>query len=340
MLRSVAGDVEDIIASTPGTVNTDNPLSATRTDLQVNINREKAGMLGIPLVEIDRTVRTSIAGMTVSKYRDSHGEEFDIVVRLSFEEEPSMADFDKIYVASVTGVQVPLNHVASMEFEPGPLEISHFGLDRSVTVSADVTGDCSVDKVTKEIISKLDKYNWPKGLRYYVSGEQESREESFGGMQKAVIIALIAIFAVLVFQFRSFTQPLIVFSAIPLAVTGSLIMLLITGHSFSFTAFIGLTSLVGIVVNNSIILVDYTNRLRRGGKELTEAVREAGETRFRPIILTTATTIGGLLPLTLRGGTIWAPMGLCIIGGLLVSTLLTLIVVPVLYSLFTPRMNT
>jgi multidrug efflux pump subunit AcrB len=150
-----------------------------------------------------------------------------------------------------------------------------------------------------------------------------------------VIIAIIAIFAVLVLQFKSFTQPLIVFSALPLAVIGSILALLATGNSFSFTAFIGLTSLVGIVVNNSIILVDYSNQLRREGKDATEAVREAAETRFTPIILTTATTIGGLLPLTLQGGTLWAPMGWTIIGGLVTSTLLTLLLVPVLYRMFT-----
>ncbi|MCP4150741.1 MAG: efflux RND transporter permease subunit, partial [bacterium] len=140
--------------------------------------------------------------------------------------------------------------------------------------------------------------------------------------------------AVLVLQFKSFKQPLIVYAALPLAIIGSILALLITGNTFSFTAFIGMTSLVGIVVNNSIILVDYTNQLRAGGMELVAALREAGETRFMPIILTTLTTIGGLLPLTLQGGTLWAPMGWTIIGGLMTSTVLTLIVVPVLYKIF------
>ena len=149
-----------------------------------------------------------------------------------------------------------------------------------------------------------------------------------------IFIAMIAIFGVLVLQFRSFSQPLIVFSAIPLACTGSIIALLITGYSFSFTAFVGLTSLVGIVINNSIILVDYTNKLREGGLGILEALKKAGETRFIPIILTTATTVGGLLPLTLSGGTLWAPMGWTIIGGLSFSTLLTLLVVPVLYHFY------
>lgn len=120
----------------------------------------------------------------------------------------------------------------------------------------------------------------------------------WGGMFKAILVAMIAIFGVLVLQFRSYSQPLVVFSAIPLAIIGSILALLITGYSFSFSAFVGLTSLVGIVVNNSIILVDYTNQLRGAGKELVEALKEAAETRFIPIVLTTATTIGGLIPLT------------------------------------------
>jgi len=171
----------------------------------------------------------------------------------------------------------------------------------------------------------------------YVRGEIESREESFGGMKIAVIIALISIFAVLVLQFKSFKQPLIVYSAIPLAVIGSIWALFIAGKSFSFTAFIGITSLVGIVINNSIILVDYTNKLHERGKSIIEAIKIAGETRFTPIILTTLTTIGGLLPITLRGGQLWAPMGWSIIGGLIVSTTLTLILVPVLYKLFSGK---
>jgi multidrug efflux pump subunit AcrB len=152
-------------------------------------------------------------------------------------------------------------------------------------------------------------------------------------MRHAVLLALIAIFAVLVLQFRSFLQPIIIFVAIPLAIIGSIWALYITGYTFSFTAFIGGASLVGIVVNNSIILVDYTNRLRKEGTGLYEALQKAGETRFTPILLTSLTTIGGLLPLTLKGGELWAPLGWTIIGGLLISTILTLIVVPVLYGL-------
>jgi len=337
VLRNLAGDVEEIISSAPGTINVDNPLETSKMDLHVNIKRRKAGMLGIQLLDIDRTVRTCMAGMSVSQYRDAEGEEYDIVLRLPVDKKTSVSDFGRIYLTSSIGAQIPLTQVASFEFRPSDQEITHYNLDRSVTITADVLGDYSVSKITKEIVSKLDGYNWPEAHSYSVGGEAEGREQSFGGMGKAVIIAIIGIFAVLILQFRSFSQPLIVFAAIPLAVVGSIIALLVTGNTFSFTAFVGLTSLVGIVVNNAIILVDYTNQLRAEGKELVTALKEAGETRFRPIIFTTATTIGGLLPLTLRGGTLWAPMGWTIIGGLAVSTVLTLVVVPVLYKMFSPK---
>jgi multidrug efflux pump subunit AcrB len=337
ILRKIARDVEGIFLATSGTVNVNNPQKTTIVDLHIQINRAKAGMLGVPMVEIDRTVRASIAGMPVSQYRDKEGNEYNIVVRLPFEDEQKPEDFDRITITSLTGAHIPLNQISSISFKSSPKQIDHFNFDRTVTITSDVEIGYSTDRVTRSIIAKLDEYQWPKGYRYYVSGEMESQQESFSGMGKAIVIAMIAIFAVLVLQFRSFSQPVIVFVAIPLAVIGSIFALLLTGNSFSFTAFIGLTSLVGIVVNNSIILVDYTNKLHTQGKSIIDSLKEAGETRFVPIILTTATTIGGLLPLTLRGGTMWGPSGWTIIGGLMVSTFLTTIIVPVLYLMLTKK---
>jgi multidrug efflux pump subunit AcrB len=335
VLKEIAFYTENIVKETAGAINVNNPLATTKTDLQIKINRNKAGMLGIPLVEIDRTIRAAITGLTLSKFRDVNGKEYNIVVRLPFENKIELADLDRIYISSLTGKQVPLSQIATVVFKAIPMHINHHNLERCATITADVISPFSVDQVTKKIIEKLDDYNWPRGYRYAIGGELESREESFGGMTKAVIIALIGIFAILVLQFKSYSQPLIVFSAIPLAIVGSIIALLITGNSFSFTAFIGLTSLVGIVINNAIILVDYTNQLRREGMDIISALKEAGETRFLPIFLTTATTIGGLLPLTIGGGSLWAPMGWTIIGGLTTSTFLTLLIVPVLYKLYT-----
>lgn len=334
ILKTLGRDVEQMITAIPGTINIVNPLKTSKMDLHVKINRAKAGMFGVPLVEIDRTIRTCIAGIPVSRFRNIDGEEFNIVLRLPIQQKPRLDDFDKIYVTSVLGKLIPLKQIAAIEFMASPQEINHHNLEREVTITADVLSEYSVDKITRTVIGELEKYNWPKGYRFEIGGEFETRGTSFGGMMQAIFIAMLGIFGVLVLQFRSFTQPLIIFAAIPLAIIGSIITLLVTGNTFSFTAFIGLTSLVGIVVNNSIILVDYTNQLRQEGVELEAALKQAGETRFLPILLTSGTTIGGLLPLTLRGGTLWAPMGWTIIGGLFVSTILTLIVVPVLYKIF------
>ncbi|MBN1781189.1 efflux RND transporter permease subunit [bacterium] len=340
ILTQLSRVVEKEIRSEQGTVNVRNPLNTTKSDLKIQIHREKAGMLGVPLSEIDRSVRAAITGLPVTQFRDAEGRKYDIVIRLPFDRnKPVLSDLDRIYVASMSGAQIPLKHLISVELAKSPLTIDHYQMNRSVTVTSDVLDEYSVAKITTNIMKRLNRYPWPKGYSLYVAGEQESREESFGGMGKAVIIALVAIFGVLVLQFRSYLQPIIVFTAIPLAIIGSLIALFVTGNSFSFTAFIGITSLVGIVVNNSIILVDYSNQLRREGMSTDKAIREAGETRFIPIILTTLTTVGGLLPLTVAGGTMWAPMGWTIIGGLIVSTFLTLVVVPVLYMLISPKID-
>lgn len=337
IIRRIAADVEGIMAQTPGVINLDNSMDEDRTDLRVNINRDKAGLLGIPLVGIDQTVRASMAGLPLARFRDADGEEYPIVARLPLQDRPTLGDFDRISVASATGARIPLRQVARLDFETSPTRIEHYNLERTATLTSDVLDDYNVAAVTQQVLRALDAYDLPDGYRFHIGGEQGDRAESFGGMGQALLLALLGIFGVLVLQFRSFSQPLIVFAAIPFALSGAIVALLLAGYSFSFTAFIGVTSLVGIVVNNSIILVDYANQLRAEGRTLLEAVQLSGETRFTPIVLTTLTTIGGLLPLTLQGSSMWSPMGWVIIGGLVASTVLTLIVVPVLYRLLTPK---
>jgi multidrug efflux pump subunit AcrB len=249
------------------------------------------------------------------------------------QEDFRLEDLNKIYVASMSGRQIPIKQFIEVKLQQVPSSISRYDLERTAEVLADIRKAYTLDEVIEPVLEELEAYPMPTGYSYSIGGELQSRDESFGGMTNAVLIAIISIFSVLVLQFRSFKQPLIVFLAIPFAVTGMIWALWITGNTFSFTAFIGLTSLVGIVVNNSIILVDYINKLRSRGDSLEDALKNAAETRLTPIVLTAFTTIGGLLPLTLRGGTLWAPMGWTIIGGLLVSTVLTLIIVPVFYRI-------
>lgn len=334
-LKRIAFDVEDMIADTEGTINVDNPLAINKTDLKVNINKDKAGMSGVALQDIDLAVRAGLTGVAVSEVSFDNGDKYDMVVRLPFDEKPGIEDFDKIYVPNRQGQMIPLNQLASIEFQAGASQILHFDLTRNANVTADVLDGYNTQEVTLQVIEQLDNYNFPDGYSYYVAGEMETQEDSFGSLGQVLIGALIGIFAVLVLQFRSFRQPFIVFSAIPLAFTGSIIALFITGWSFSFFAFVGFTSLVGIVINTSIILVDYSNQLVAGGMNVQAAIIKAAKTRFTPIILTTMTTILGLLPLTLTNSGLWSPLGWTIIGGMISSTLLALLIVPILYKWFT-----
>ena len=190
--------------------------------------------------------------------------------------------------------------------------------------------------ITQGIIDRLGKIDLPRGYKYVIGGEYKEQQSTFGSLGVILILAQVAIFAVLVLQFRSVLQPFIVFSAIPLAICGSFIALYLTGWPFSFFAFVGLISLIGIVVNNSIILVDYINQLvEEGQMTLQEAIITGSKRRFKPIVLTSITTILGLVPLTMQRTNQWSPLTITIIGGMISSTVLALVVVPVLYKWFT-----
>ena len=342
VIRTVSLDVEQIIAQTSGTVNVDNPIARHKVDLKVKINREKSAMLGIPVSRIDQAVRTALVGKSVGNFRDGNGEDYRILIKRQGPESPEWQALQQIHVLAENGDMIPLNHLVDFNLESMIPRFRHHNMVRMALVTSDLDTGFQAEQVTNQIILKLEQYDWPQGVNYLVGGEQEDRKESFGGMFQAVIVALLGIFAVLVLQFRSFVQPIIIFAAIPFAISGAILGLWVTGYTFSFTAFIGLTSLIGIVVNNSIILVDYANQIRSSqtGISVQSAIITSAKTRLLPIILTTLTTIGGLLPLTLSRSSMWSPMGWVIIGGLLVSTLLTLFIVPLLYQWLTPEQKT
>ncbi|PLX13225.1 MAG: AcrB/AcrD/AcrF family protein, partial [Marinilabiliales bacterium] len=334
-LKAVASDVEQIYMEVPGIINIDNPYSVDKTDIKIKIDREKAGKLGVTIADIDIAVRAVVNGLDIGNFQDKFGEKYDIVLKANKEDKKDLNWIDKTYVTNYAGSQIKLSQIVDIEFDKNIKRIDHYDLERYVSIMADVDENVqSIDKATRQVLEQLKQYDFPKGTTYMVGGEQESRSESFGGLGQALIIALLGIFAVLVLQFKSFKQPLIIFTAIPLSITGAFLTLMLLGYSFSFMAFVGLTSLMGIVINSSIILVDYANRLKQEGKATWDSVVESAKTRFNPILLTTVTTVAGLLPLTVLGGKMWAPMGWAIIGGLIFSTLLTLVLVPVLYLLF------
>jgi len=338
-LERLAGETADLLRRTDGTLNVNNPLDEPKTDLHVDVDRGAAALHGVRLVDVDRTVRAALAGEAVATYRDDAGDEYDVVLTLNrpTDRRARVDDLDRVSVTATTGATVPLRQIADIRLKPVPVRIDRFDTERAVTVTADVDtrAGYSAVAVTQSVTADLDDRDWPDAYRYFVGGELEAQEDSFASLLPALLGAILGILAVLVLQFDSYRQPFIIFTAIPLSVIGAFPALLLTGYTFSFTAFIGFTSLVGIVVNNSTLLVDYANQLRDAGHSVLEAVQISSETRFTPIVLTTLTTIGGLLPLTLSGSSLWSPLGWVIIGGLIVSTGLTLLVVPVLYRLLT-----
>jgi multidrug efflux pump subunit AcrB len=328
-------DIEQLILTTPGTVNVDNPMNRPKLDLEINIHRDKAALLNVSVSSIDDTIRTSLMGFGVGNYRDNNGDDYDIMIRLDDADTPDIDNLNELLVMANDGSFVPLKQLISAKLQTVPSRLQHFYLERSALVTADTSIGFLTADVTAEVIAKLNQMEFPQGISYSITGEQESRNDSFAGLAKALVISLFGIFAVLVLQFRSFAQPGIVFASIPFAFSGAILALLTFGYSFSVMAFVGLTSLMGIVVNNSIILVDTANQLVKKGQGIRAAIADAAQTRLTPIVLTTLTTIGGLLPLTLMDSNMWTPLGLVIIGGMLVSTVVTLFIVPVLYLLIT-----
>jgi len=328
--------IEALIKANEGTTYVKNPLNQSLTDIRAVINSEKAGIFGVPTVEIDKTIRLGLAGIIAGKYRDQEGKEFSINVRLPRQNANTLASLDNIYVSSLTGAQIPLSQLARIEFADSPTLIQHYNNERSMTISSSVKSGYNTDRVTKEILAKVNELKIPEGYQIIPAGEIESRKESFGGIGTAIIIAVFGIFAVLILEFGTFRSTLIVLSVIPLGIIGGLILLYLTGYSLSFAAAIGFVALIGIEIKNSILLVDFTNQMRQQGTPLDEAIIKAGEIRFLPVLLTTLTAIGGLLPIALGNSNLYSPLAWVIIGGLITSTLLARLVTPVMYKLLPP----
>lgn len=338
-LRRMAAEVEQKLLGISGTLYVNNPLKNVKSDLRVKINKDKARMLGVMTSEIDKTVRLAIAGIEIGNYTDGDGEEYDILVTSEKDGPTTLSVFDQLYVNSLSGSAIPLRQVADLVLETSPPTINHRDKNRFVTVTAFVQKGFLVNDLINATIESMDKMAMPEGYRYQMAGEVESREESFGGFGSVILVTVFLFVAVLILLFKTFKSTLIVLSVIPLGIIGAVIALWLTGNSLSFVAVIGLIALAGIEVKNSILLVDFTNQLRQGGMGLDESIREAGEIRFLPIVLTSLTAIGGLIPIALTSNPLISPLATVLIGGLISSTLLSRIVTPVVYRLIPPKVE-
>ncbi|MEJ0036229.1 MAG: efflux RND transporter permease subunit [Gammaproteobacteria bacterium] len=339
VLEKLAVQVEKLLQGTPGTRDVENPLKVARTNLRLAVDPQKAGLLGVPTIEFDRAVRLSVAGVSTGTFKDPSGEQYDIVVRTPVGPRADLDALSQVRVPTLTGATLPISQLATLEFERAPIQIQRYNRERAATINSDVQRGFNTAKVTADVVKRLDTLSWPRGYHYVLGGEAQSSQEAFGGIGTAIIVAVFGIFAILVLEFGSFKSTLIVLTVVPLGVFGGLVMLLVTGNSISFTAAIGFIALVGIEIKNSILLVDFTNQLRERGMALDEAIEQAGEVRFLPILLTSATAIGGLLPLAAQNIGLYSPMSWVIIGGLISSTLLARLVTPVMYKLIPPTLQ-
>ncbi len=338
-LRSVAAQVENLLAATEGTMYVDNPIATIKTDIQVQINKDKAVSLGIPIAEIDRMVRLAIAGLSVGTFTNEvDSKEYNITISVPKTGAHNSLDALKnLYVNNIPGTAFPISQVADIQFKPSPNYIQHYDKDRFTAVTASVKSGYMAGALNNQIRQKLEKMDFPNGYSYKMAGEVESAERSFGGLGPIILLTVFGLLAVLILEFKTFKSTIIVLSVIPLGIIGAILMLLATGYPFSFTVAVGLIALMGIEVKNSILLVDFTNQLRAEGYGLTEAIQEAGEIRFVPILLTSLTAIGGLIPIAVEENPLYSPLAYVLIGGLISSTLLSRIITPVMYKILAPR---
>ena len=347
VLTALIERAKDIMAEVPGLVDVEDDLSRAKPEIAIHVDREKASLLGLSTLEISNTVKAAVNGWKIGDYREGD-EEYDIIARLPGKNRETLNQIENLLIPTRSGNPVPLSSVAYLEIRTGFGAIRHLDQKRLIRITGNNTGRSSLE-IVQDVQERLAALDLPSGYSISYGGDFEQQAKSSAFLGKAFIVAVFLIFLVLLTQFNSLAQSLIVISSVILSLMGVFLGLLITGMPFGvIMTGIGIISLAGVVVNNAIVLIDYINLLRKQGMELTDALIKAGTVRFRPVMLTAVTTILGLAPMALGvsfdfksfniqvGGESaqwWAPMAVAVIFGLAVATLLTLIVVPVLYSL-------
>jgi multidrug efflux pump subunit AcrB len=332
-LKTLSAKVATIMNATPGLHDVENPLAVDRIDLDLGIDPAKISLLNVNVDAIRRSVRLALSGERASTFRDNEGDSYPVVVRMPLFERQSVSALNSIYVPSLSGKIVPLSQIATPTLKSVPAQIKRFKLERLNTVTAFNEEGFLRSKLNAQVVAEVEKIDFPPGYHWSIGGTAESASRSTSGLGGVILLAIFGIFGVLVAEFGRFREVAVVAGVIPLGLVGGLVALIITGNSLSFLAVIGFVALIGIEIKNSILLVDFTTQLRDRGLELRDAIEKAGEIRFLPVLLTSVTAIGGLLPLALSGSALYGPLAWVIIGGLISSTLLSRIVTPVMYLL-------
>ncbi|MFN4033132.1 MAG: efflux RND transporter permease subunit [Fimbriimonadales bacterium] len=334
-LLETAEKVRRFIADIPGVKDPDLSWSAGKPELQVRVDREKATALGVSLAEIAAALRTAYEGDASVKYREA-GQEYDVRVRLREDQRQRLTDLNDLVVTYIQGAPVYLRDVASVTLGQGPTKIERTDRQRRITVTANLLPSYTPGNMRQIIDAKLRAANAiPPGVRAQWFGENEVMAREGVYMAQALLLALILVYLLMVALFENWLYPFIIMFSQPQALVGALLALILFRSELNIISMIGIIALVGIVGKNAILLVDYTNTLRQRGLARDEALLESGQTRLRPILMTTLSLVLAMIPIALavgRGSEFRAPLGIVLLGGLTVSTLLTLIVIPCMYS--------
>ncbi|MCE7877571.1 MAG: efflux RND transporter permease subunit [Betaproteobacteria bacterium PRO3] len=339
-LSRIAKEFSDRVARVPGIADLETSDKAANPALSIRLNNDVAADLGITVQQVGATIRPLVAGDTVSYWLAPDGQNYEVNVQLPKDSRRLVSDLGNLYLStSRRGPDgqlrmVPLRQVAELVETSSPQIIKRQDLQRRIGIYANVEGRPSGD-VGSDVQKVADGMQLPAGYRLAAAGQQQDMQESFQAALGALGLAIIFIYLILASQFASFTQPVAIMASLPFSLIGVLLALLVTRTTLNIFSIIGFIMLMGLVTKNAILLVDFANRARRAGASLDDALRDAGQVRLRPILMTTAAMIGGMLPLAMgigEGGETQAPMGRAIIGGVITSTLLTLVVVPVLYA--------
>jgi CzcA family heavy metal efflux pump len=337
--NKLSQQILDIVKSTPGATDAQITRELNLPELNISINREKAGALGISVSQISNTITTAISGSVASIFTDPNtGNQYNILVRMTEDYRDKIDDIKNLSVVNIQGQLIKLSNLVDVELVKAPIQIDRKYQERIVEVTANNTGR-DLGSISKDINDKLANVQIPTGFQVQVSGNVEQQNKTFGDLGLALILAIILVYMVMASQFQSLIDPFIIMFTVPLGMIGVVWALFLTDTTLSVTSFEGVIVMIGIVVSNGILLVDYTNKLRKAGMELHDAVIRGGKTRLKPILMTTLATVLGLIPLALGmgGEKSQAPLAIAVIGGLSVSTVLTLLFVPTLYTLFEER---
>lgn len=334
-LREISKKIETIVKNVPGTREVSSSLGDGNPEVQISVDRERAAEYGLTPMQISNEIKSAINGKVASTYR-AGGDDIDIRVTSKNSQAGNMDSLTGLKIITAQGSSVALSDLASFKLATGPVQIDRKDQARQATVSCDLLNR-DLKSVTKDIQTQVGKIQLPAGYSIEYGGQNEQMMESFSSLFLALLMAILLVYVVMVIQYESFFDPFIIMFSIPTAIIGIVLGLLVTGRSFSVTAFIGIIMLAGIVVSNAIVYIDYLKKLRASGMERNTAIIEAGRVRLRPILMTALATILAMIPMATglgEGGETSAPLATVVIGGLIASTFVTLLLLPVIYTIF------